>query len=70
MRPYGIAEELERRRFRAVALLEEGVSRKLLARILGVSPNTLSRWRKLATADLLCAKPNHGRPPRLTDNDL
>jgi transposase len=69
MRPVGSAEELERRRTRAVELLEEGVSRKLLARILGVSPSSLSRWRRLAGAGELEAKPNHGPRRRLTDEE-
>jgi transposase len=69
MRPVGSAEELERRRTRAVELLEEGVSRKLLARILGVSPASLSRWRRLAGAGALEAKPNVGPKQQLTDED-
>jgi transposase len=69
MRPPGNAADLERRRFRAVELMEEGVPRELLARVLGVSPGSLSRWRKLAETDMLRAKPNLGAPPRLTDED-
>jgi transposase len=69
MRPVGSAEELERRRTRAVELLEEGVSRQLLGRILGVSPTSLSRWRRLADAGALEAKPSVGRKQQLTDED-
>jgi len=69
MRPIGSAEELERRRTRAVELLEEGVSGKLLARVLGVSPSSLSRWRRLADAGALEAKPNLGPKQQLTDED-
>jgi transposase len=69
MRPQGNAEELERRRFRAVELMEEGVPRNLLARVFGVSPTSLSRWMKLAETDSLRAKPHPGAPPRLTDED-
>ena len=47
MRPHGNADELERRRRRAVALLNEGMPRNVLAKVLGVNPNSLSRWRKL-----------------------
>src|SRR5262245_51800354 len=69
MRPVGSAAELERRRTRAVELLEEGVSRKLLARILDVAPSSLSRWRRLADAGALAAKPILGPKRRLTDED-
>jgi transposase len=69
MRPHGNAEELERRRTRAVELMEEGIPRKLLARVLGVSPASLSRWRKLAELGALAAKPHPGAPHRLSDED-
>jgi transposase len=69
MRPRGSAQELERRRLRAVALMDRGEPRKLIARILGVSPTALSRWRKLADAGELKAKPTPGAPRRLTDQD-
>jgi transposase len=67
MRPHGSAEELERRRFRAVELLENGEPPQLVARILGVSLSALSRWRRRARSGTLEAKPVPGRPPRLTD---
>lgn len=70
MRPRGYAQELERRRFRAVELMDQGEPRKLIARILGVSPAALSRWRKLADAGALKAKPQPGAPRRLSDQDL
>ena len=44
MRPKGNAEELERRRRRAVQLMREGESPTLIARILGVSRQSLYRW--------------------------
>ena len=69
MRPTGRAEELERRRYRAVELMGGGVPRKLIARVFGVSPSSLARWCKLAEAGALGAKPVPGRPPRLTDED-
>ena len=65
MRPVGRAAELERRRFRAVELISEGVSRKLIARVLGVSPVSLCRWCKLAASGDLGAKPVPGRPRRV-----
>ena len=70
MRPRGYAQELERRRFRAIELMDQGEPRKLIARILGVSPTALSRWRKLADAGALKAKPQPGAPRRLSDEDF
>ena len=70
MRPRGSPQELERRRFRAIELMDRGEPRKLIARILGVSPTALSRWRKLADAGELQAKPIPGAPRRLTDEDF
>jgi transposase len=49
--------------------MDQGEPRKLIARILGVSPTALSRWRKLADAGELKAKPTPGAPRRLTDQD-
>jgi transposase len=65
----GTAAELERRRFRAVKLIEEGVPRKWIVRVLGVSQGALSRWCKLAASGGLQAKPHLGCPRRLTDED-
>lgn len=69
MRPRGSPAELERRRFRAVELLEKGEPRELVARILGVDPRTLSRWRRLAREGNLKAKPAPGRPRELSARD-
>lgn len=69
MRPQGSPEELERRRFRAVELLERGEPPAGVARILGVSPRALSRWRRMAGAGTLKARPIPGRPCRLTDTN-
>jgi transposase len=70
MRPPGTAKELEHRRVRAVQLLRDGISRKLIVTVLGVSANSVSRWRKMATSGAIEAKPNSGRPCRLTDDDF
>jgi transposase len=72
MRTIGTAAELERRRRRAVGLLNQGEEPKLVARLLGVAPSSLSRWRKMAAADpnALNAKPHPGRTPRLTHEQL
>jgi transposase len=69
MRPKGSADELERRRRHAVGLLERGEPRHLVARILGVCPETLSRWKRMARAGGLQAKPQPGGVNRLTDAD-
>jgi transposase len=70
MRTRGSAEELERRRFRAVELMERGESPTVIGRILGVSRASLSRWRSLGRTEALKAKPHPGRPACLTDEDL
>ena len=71
MRPKGTAAELERRRRRAVSLLERGESPAVVARILGVRPTSLHRWRKMAgQAEGLIAKPPTGAKRRLTDAQL
>ncbi len=48
MRPKGTAAELERRRRRAVELVEQGEPPSVVARILGVRPSCLHRWRRMA----------------------
>jgi transposase len=71
MRPKGTAAELERRRRRAVDLLEQGESPVTVARILGVKRTSLHRWRRMARqADGLAAKPPVGPRRRLSDPQL
>lgn len=71
MRPKGTAAELERRRRRAVELVNQGESPTAVARILGVRPTTIHRWRRLARqAHGLDAKPLPGRKPYLSDAQL
>jgi transposase len=63
MRPHGSAEELERRRRRAVALVQEGHGIREVARRVGASPGTVVRWRDayLASGEkALSAKPRQG----------
>jgi transposase len=69
MRPPGSAAELERRRRRAVTLLEQEESPTLIARILGISRASLYRWREMSqkSADGLAAKSVPGRPRGLTE---
>src|SRR4051794_32995208 len=71
MRPKGTATELERRRRRAVGLVERGESPAVIARILGIAPSSLHRWRRMAHQDHgLDAKPVRGAKRRLTDAQL
>ncbi len=69
MRPYGSPAELEARRRRAVALLDQGLGVREVARQIGCSPTSVSRWQAEVDAgglDALRPKPPSGRPPRLT----
>src|SRR5262245_14727344 len=71
MRPVGTAAELERRRRRAVALAEGRELPGVVARILGVTPSSLRRWRRLARqGDGLAARPSPGPASRLGDRQL
>ena len=69
MRPYGSAEELERRRRRAIALLEAGHCKAEVARRVGAHPSSVKRWweayQKNGEGGLV-AKPVPGRPSKLT----
>lgn len=68
MRPKGTAEELERRRRRAVALLKEGRSQAEVARTVGANYSSVQRWRAMAQSgpDGLKAKPHPGRKRRMS----
>lgn len=70
MRPYGCPKELERRRIRAVRLVEQGESPTVVARVLGVSRRSIRRWRTMDAEGGLIAKPADGRPPKLCDEQL
>jgi transposase len=72
MRPVGTAEELQRRRLRAVELVEQGESPDDVARFLGCGRSSVYTWVKLAKQSLgaLAAKPHPGPKPRLTDEQL
>src|SRR3954469_13348473 len=70
-RPIGAADELERRRRRAVQAVAEGESRTTVAKVLGVHYKTVARWvRQARTPGGLAAKPHPGPTPGLTDADL
>jgi transposase len=71
MRPKGTAAELERRRRRAVGLVDQGESPTTVARILGVRTSSLHRWRRLARQPHgLDARPVPGPTPGLSDYHL
>ena len=71
MRPKGTAAELERRRRRAVSLLDQGEPPGVVARILGVRTTSLHRWRRLAGQETgLGCKPPSGAKRRLGDTQL
>jgi transposase len=54
-----------------VRALAEGPSRQAVAAVLGVHPNSVSRWVRAARRpDGLAAKPSHGPTPGLSDADL
>jgi transposase len=72
MRPIGTAEELQRRRLRAVELVEQGESPDDVAYFLGCGRSSVYTWVKLArrAPESLAAKPHPGPTPRLTDERL
>ena len=71
-RPIGSSAELERRRRRAVDLMNRGESPTVIARILGAGRGSLYRWQQSARSDPdgLRAKPHPGPRPRLSDAQL
>lgn len=69
MRPQGTSKELERRRHRAMALLDQGHRQAKVARMLGVTPGAVSQWKKACQRrgpEALDAKPHLGPRPKLT----
>ena len=68
MRPHGSPEQLERRRHRALALLQQGLLPVEVARRVGVDRRSVRRWKAAYRQQGdrgLQAKPAPGRPPRL-----
>jgi transposase len=56
---------------RAVKLVKQGESPTVVARILGIAPASVHRWRRLARhRGGLRAKPASGRPRRMSDLQL
>ena len=69
MRPSGTPKQLEKRRRRAVQLLESGQRLSAVARQVGAAVSSVFRWwqayRRKGTRGL-DARPTPGRPPRLS----
>ncbi len=72
MRPIGTAAELQRRRIRAVELVDQGESPDDVAHFLGCGRSSVYTWVKLAKESLekIAAKPHAGPRPRLDDAQL
>ncbi|MCL6508770.1 MAG: winged helix-turn-helix domain-containing protein [Bryobacteraceae bacterium] len=69
MRPPGTAKQLEKRRRRAVQLLESGRSLSVVARQVGAAVSSVFRWWQAYQRTgprALDSKPTPGRPPRLS----
>lgn len=69
MRPHGTPKELERRRVRALELLDQGVEPHIIAERLGVDRRSVRRWRRAYRRRGragVAAQPASGRPPKLT----
>lgn len=69
MRPQGTPQQLEKRRLLALRLLNEGKTPSFVARSLGASKSSVSRWRGIYREkgkSGLRPKPIPGRPPRLS----
>lgn len=73
MRPFGTSEQLARRRQRALDLLHHGCTLTEIARRIGVTPQSVCRWRRESK------HPKHkttvpqrapGRPSRLSPSQL
>jgi transposase len=69
MRPKGTAAELEQRRRLAVSLLEQGMKPAQVAKVVGTSRASVTRWRQAhrkGGAEAVAAKPHPGKGLRLT----
>lgn len=68
MRPFGRPKELEQRRLRALAMLEQGLAPVEVARWAGVDRRSVRRWQATVRSqgrNGLRALPACGRTPRL-----
>ncbi|MFI1184423.1 helix-turn-helix domain-containing protein, partial [Streptomyces sp. NPDC020799] len=63
----------EARRMRAVELFEQGRSQAEIARMVGIHPESVRRWKRLwerGGLESLRRRPAGGRPPRLDDTQV
>ena len=68
MRPHGSPEQLERRRRKALELLEQGYQPVEVANKVGVDRRSIRRWKaayRKKGMQAIQAKPAPGRPPKL-----
>ncbi|MHB1391025.1 MAG: IS630 family transposase [Thermoleophilia bacterium] len=73
MRPFGSPEQLERRRLKAIELLDLGKQPVEVARAVGVDRRSVRRWQaayRQEGEEALKAKPASGRPPKLAPGEL
>jgi len=73
MRPHGSPRQLERRRKRAVELLDQNLSLREVARRCSASPSSVCAWRDAYRAEGeagLAPKPVPGRPRKLDPSNL
>src|SRR3712207_3198267 len=72
MRPIGTAEELERRRRRAVELVKRGESPARVAYFLGCGRSSVYTWLEAdrEAPEALAARPHPGPTPRLCDEQI
>jgi transposase len=69
MRPKGNSDELQRRRERAVELFKQGKRKADIARLVGTSRASVTRWCQAyerAGPKGIKARPQPGRPPKLS----
>jgi len=70
MRPYGSPKTLERRRRKAVALLQNGLTQEAAAHRVGASVSSVCRWQQALTESgeaALAPKPVPGRPRKMQE---
>ena len=70
MRPFGSPKQLEKRRHKAMELLDSGLSLNEVGRRIGCAPPSVMRWRDARAKDGergLSPKPVPGRPCKLSE---
>lgn len=73
MRPFGSPEQLQRRRIKAIELLDLGQQPVEVARAVGADRRSVRRWQaayRREGEEALKAKPASGRPPKLAPGEL